>query len=102
MTPAPSWGLVPATHVLAALRFPKTWVAAPSAAMTAEGVSEAGGSVMLCSHFVLDNDPMSGYTLAQDLPLTRGALARRRSVEAGTVPWQASHAGRWEAQDAGR
>ena len=40
----------------------------------------------LCSHFVLDNPPNLGYTVAQDLLLTRGALARRRSVGAGTVP----------------
>ena len=40
----------------------------------------------LCSHFVLDRDGNLGYTLAQDLLLTRGALARRRSVGAGTVP----------------
>ena len=36
--------------------------------------------------FVLDNSPNLGYTLASDLLLTRGALARRRSVGAGTVP----------------
>ena len=40
----------------------------------------------LCSHFVLDNNPNLGYTLVSDLLLTRGALARRRSVGAGTVP----------------
>jgi hypothetical protein len=40
----------------------------------------------LCSHFVLDNNPNLSYTVAQDLLLTRGALARRRSVGAGTVP----------------
>jgi hypothetical protein len=31
----------------------------------------------------------------------RGALARRRSVGAGTVPWQGSHPCRREAQDVG-
>ena len=40
----------------------------------------------LCSHFVLDPPPNLGYIVSSDLPLSRGALARRRSVEAGTVP----------------
>ena len=50
-----------------------------------EGAS-GGAPATLCSHFVLDNSPNLSYTLAQDLLLTRGALARRRSVGAGTVP----------------
>ena len=50
-----------------------------------EGTGE-DPSATLCSHFVLDNSPNLGYTLASDLLLTRGALARRRSVGAGTVP----------------
>jgi hypothetical protein len=40
-----------------------------------------------CSLFVLDKPPNLGYIIALDLPLSRGALARRRSVEAGTILW---------------
>ena len=48
--------------------------------------ASGGAPATLCSHFVLDRDINLGYTLGQDLLLTRGALARRRSVGAGTVP----------------
>src|SRR3712207_2984217 len=40
-----------------------------------------------CSYFVLDNSPNLSYIVSLDLPLLRGALARRRSVVAGTVSW---------------
>ena len=57
-------------------------------AMTWRETVKASGAApaTLCSHFVLDNSPNLGYTFGQDLLLTRGALARRRSVGAGTVP----------------
>ena len=43
------------------------------------------------SHFVLDSCSYLSYNITLDLLLSRGALARRRSVGAGTVPPQGSH-----------
>jgi hypothetical protein len=45
----------------------------------------------LRSHFVLDNNCKLSYIITSDLLLTRSALARRRSVGAGTVPPQDTH-----------
>jgi len=77
-------GPVPAIHAFSA-RGVKTWMAGTSPAMTAR----VWCGRVRCSHFVLDSQYKLSYIVVHPR-LTRGALARRRSEEAGAVPPQVS------------